>query len=66
MLENLDVPLGKISVFIGEENILPELAQCSLMVKKIVTGGHAGMLGILGSRRTDYAFNVSALRGVLG
>lgn len=64
MLDNLDVPLGNIRVFIGEENILPELSHCSLMIKKIVTGWQVWMLWLLASRRTDYAFNVSALRGV--
>ncbi len=53
---------GRITVCIGEENILPELESCSLMVADIMLAGHQCHLGLLGSRRTDYGFNLSVLR----
>ena len=66
----LDVLAGleitnRISVFIGEENILPELESSTMIVKKIQIGEYEGYLGILGSTKMDYAFNITALRQVL-
>lgn len=58
---NLAQP-GRISVCIGEENILPELESCALMVADITLAGHRCHLGLLGSKRTDYGFNLSVLR----
>lgn len=56
---------NRVSVFIGEENILPELETSSMIVKKIEIGGYEWYLGILGSTKMDYAFNITALRQVL-
>ena len=55
---------GRIKVCIWEENILPELETCSLMVSDTVLGGHRCHLGLLGSKRTDYGFNLSVLRTI--
>jgi len=60
-ISNLAQP-GRITVCIGEENILPELESCSLMVADITLAGHRCHLGLLGSKRTDYGFNLSVLR----
>ena len=62
-LANLSQP-NRITICIGEENILPELESCSLMVADTILGWHHCHLGLLGSKRTDYAFNLSALRAV--
>ncbi len=64
VLENLDIN-NRISVFIGEENILPELESSTMIVKQIEIGEYIGYLGILGSTKMDYAFNITALRQVL-
>jgi transcriptional regulator of heat shock response len=64
ILENLDIS-NKVSVYIGEENILPELETSTMIVKKIEIQWHIGYLGILGSTMMDYAFNITALRQVL-
>ena len=66
----LDVLAGleitsRVSAFIGEENILPELESSTLIAKKIEIGIYEGYLGILGSTKMDYAFNITALRQVL-
>lgn len=55
----------RVSVFIWEENILPELETSSIIAKKIEIGWYEGYLGILGSTKMDYAFNITALRQVL-
>ena len=64
LLEGLDITT-KISVFIGEENIIPELETSTMIVKQIEINGYTGYLGILGSTMMDYAFNITALRQVL-
>ena len=64
LLENLDIS-SRVSAFIGEENIIPELESSTMIVKKIEINGYEGYLGILGSTMMDYAFNITALRQVL-
>ncbi|MDD2565518.1 MAG: hypothetical protein PHZ26_02910 [Candidatus Gracilibacteria bacterium] len=64
LLNNLDVG-NKVSVFIGEENVIPDLESCAMIVKKIRLEGNDGYLGILGSLKMDYAFNLAALRNIL-
>ncbi len=63
-LQSLDIS-PRVSAFIGEENIIPELETSTMIVKKIELSGFVGYLGILGSTKMDYAFNISALRQVL-
>lgn len=55
---------NRIIVCIGEENILPELESCSLMVAETILGWYRCHLGLLWSKRTDYAFNISTLRAL--
>ena len=64
LLEDLEIN-SKVSAFIGEENIIPELESSTMIVKKIEINGYEGYLGILGSTMMDYAFNITALRQVL-
>ena len=64
ILASLDIS-SRVSIFIGEENILPELETSTMIVKKIELSGYIGYLGILGSTKMDYAFNITALRQVL-
>lgn len=51
--------------FIGEENIIKDLESCAMVVKRVNIDGYDGYVGILGSMKMDYAFNISALRSVL-
>ena len=64
VLAGLDIS-SKISLFIGEENLFPELETSTMIVKKIIINWYEGYLGILGSTKMDYAFNITALRQVL-
>jgi transcriptional regulator of heat shock response len=64
ILEWLDIT-SRVSAFIGEENVLPELESSTMIVKKIEINWYEGYLGILGSTMMDYAFNITALRQVL-
>ncbi len=63
-LQSLDVGT-RVSVFIGEESVLPELESSTMIVKRVEINGYTGYLGILGSTMMDYAFNITALRQVL-
>ena len=64
ILEWLDIS-SRVSAFIWEENVLPELESSTMIVKKIEVNGYNWYLGILGSTKMDYAFNITALRQVL-
>lgn len=64
LLEWLDIST-RVSAFIGEESVIPELESSTMIVKKIEVNGYTGYLGILGSTMMDYAFNITALRQVL-
>ena len=61
LLKDLDIS-EKVSVFIGKENILPDLESCTLVAKKITLEGKPAVVGILSSLRCDYAFNIAALK----
>lgn len=54
-----------IKVFIGEENILPEIQSCSMIASEFeVPGIGKGIIGILGPMRMNYAYNMGALEAV--
>ncbi len=55
---NLD---NSVKIFIGKENIIPQIQSCSLMATKYQTKGYEGIIGILGPMRMDYAYNNIAL-----
>ncbi len=50
--------------FIGEENILPQIQSCSIIVSKYTNEGYTGYLGILGPKRMNYAYNIVLLEEV--
>lgn len=53
------------SFYIGEENIIPEIQSCSLVVQKYHYNGFNGVIGILGATRMNYAFNMAALQSAI-
>ena len=53
------------SIYIGEENILPEFQSCSLLAIPYSHQRFSGVMGILGSTRMDYAYNLAALKVAL-
>ncbi len=53
------------AIYIGEENILPEFKSCSLLAIPYFHQGFDGVMGILGSTRMDYAYNIAALKAAV-
>jgi heat-inducible transcriptional repressor len=52
----------KVRVYIGEENIIPSIKSCSILLCSYnLDDEHAGIIGILGPTRMRYAYNISAL-----
>jgi len=52
-------------IYIGEENILPEFQSCSLLATPYSHQGFKGVMGILGSTRMNYAYNMAALKSAI-
>ena len=48
--------------YIGEENIIPEIKSCSLIVQTYNYKRFKGVMGILGATRMNYAYNMVALQ----
>lgn len=64
LLQSLDIT-DEVKVFIGEENILPEIRSCSMIaVQFTMESGKQGIIGILGPKRMNYAYNIGALETV--
>ena len=55
----------KPAFYIGEENLIPEIQSCSLIVQRYHYKGFAGAMGILGSTRMNYAYNMAALKSAI-
>lgn len=53
------------SFYIGEENIIPEIQSCSLLVQQYSYKGFKGVMGILGATRMNYAYNMAALKSAI-
>ena len=54
----------KVRTFIGEENILPQIQSCSIIVAEYEKEGYKGYIGILGPKRMNYAFNIVLLEEI--
>lgn len=63
LLKKLNIT-NSIQIFIGKENILPQIQSCSLMVTKYEIKGFQGYIGLLGPTRTNYPFNQIILEEV--
>lgn len=50
-----------IRYYIGDENILPQIESCAIMVIAYQLRGNRGVIGILGPMRMDYGYNTVAL-----
>ncbi len=64
LLNHLEVT-RKVCVFLGEENIIPELETSAMIVKRVQIEWRDAYIGMLGSMKMDYAFNIAALRHIL-
>ncbi|MCP4523177.1 MAG: hypothetical protein GY828_03080 [Candidatus Gracilibacteria bacterium] len=56
---------GDLNIYIGEENILPFLKDYTLIFKKVMIDGKIGYIGVIGSLKMNYSFNISAVRGII-
>ena len=59
-LQSLNIG-NEVEVFIGQENIIPEMSSCSLIVSEFQAMNSKGYFGILGPIRMDYAQNIVIL-----
>jgi len=55
-----------VRIFIGKENILPQMKSCSLMAIEYKDHGFLGVIGILGPTRMNYAYNKVVLEYAAG
>ncbi|PZM85634.1 hypothetical protein DLH72_01785 [Candidatus Gracilibacteria bacterium] len=54
-----------LNIFIGEENIIPFLKDYTIIIKNINIGGKKVLIGIIGSLKMNYSFNISAIDGII-
>jgi len=66
MLTSLKLPIGKVKIFIGNENLFEEVQSCAMLVLRYETKGVQGHIGILGPMRMNYGYNRALLRNVVG
>lgn len=64
MLQDIDIT-DEPSFYIGEENLIPEIKSCSLLVQKYHYKGFNGVIGLLGATRMNYAYNIAAIRSAV-
>ena len=62
-LSSLDIT-DTVRAFIGEENILPQIQSCSIIVVRYKKDGFDGYIGILGPKRMGYAYNIVLLEEI--
>ncbi|MBL4694098.1 DeoR family transcriptional regulator [Candidatus Gracilibacteria bacterium] len=53
-----------VRCFIGEENILPQIKSCSIIVTEYEKNGFKGYIGVLGPQRMNYAYNIVLLEEI--
>ncbi len=53
-----------VQLYIGKENIIPEIQSCALMVTKLKLLNHYTTIGLLSPTRTNYAFNRAVLEQI--
>jgi len=60
-----DVPEKEgVQTFIGEENLIENFTSCAMLAVRYTLPGGSGVLGVLGPKRMDYAFNEAILNRV--
>lgn len=63
ILRSLDLE-NEARIFIGRENILPQIQSCALVVTPYRIGDYSGFLGLLGPTRMRYPFNHAMVKKV--
>lgn len=62
-LEQLDTG-DDVKIFIGSENLIEEIASCSIIVTEYNLDGYRGYIGVLGPTRMRYAYNKAVLEEI--
>ncbi|PJC36704.1 heat-inducible transcriptional repressor HrcA [Candidatus Peregrinibacteria bacterium CG_4_9_14_0_2_um_filter_53_11] len=63
-LRTLDLGEEGVQIFIGKENILPQIQSCSLIIAEYQLEGFTGYFGLLGPTRTRYPYNLAMVKKV--
>lgn len=64
LLDQLEID-EKVRIFIGRENVIPEIKSCSIIATTYSIPDYGeGVMGVLGPMRMNYAFNIGALQYV--
>jgi len=64
-LNTIDFQKDETKIFIGDENLIAEIASCAVMVSRFETENASGQIGILGPIRMKYAVNQALLKSAL-
>lgn len=65
LLESLQIDRN-IRAYIGEENAIPGIQSCTMLVTMYQVGSFIGAIGILGPVRMRYAYNMKILEAIRG
>ncbi len=65
LLKSIEIKDDQPSFYIGDENVIPEIKSCSLLVQRYRYKGFHGIMGILGATRMDYPYNLAALKSAI-
>jgi transcriptional regulator of heat shock response len=65
LLKSMDIREDEPSFYIGNENPIPEIKSCSLLVQRYRYKGFHGVMGILGATRMNYPYNLAALKSAI-
>lgn len=60
-LRQLDIG-DDVKIFIGKENIIPQIQSCAMVVSKYELEGFKGFFGLLGPTRMSYPFNHAIIK----
>ena len=63
-IESFEIREG-VNIFIGEENFLPYLKDFTIILKTFEIENSLAYIGIIGSLKMNYSFNISAVRGII-
>ena len=64
LLDRLDIG-RQVKVFIGRENVIPEIKSCAMIATTYHIEGYGdGVMGILGPMRMNYPYNIGVLQRV--
>lgn len=54
-----------VNIFIWEETNIPYLKDYTILIRPVKLAWKLGYVGLIGSLRMDYSFNISVVRGIL-